>query len=140
MATEIGNANKLYISDTPGATAGTLEVGIVRDIQLPKSASEIDATTRADGGWKGKRAGLKEWSITFDCKKDPSDTAWGKMRTAFFAGSALGVSALNGSKGAQGVVGINGQVYVTEFADGEPLDDMVTTSVTMVGNGAPTWG
>jgi predicted secreted protein len=135
MSEKTGNECVLKIGPV-GSAAGTVIVPKVRDNELNLKANEIDKTSRADNGWKGKRAGLKEWGASFDMLYDPDDTSWQMLQAAFFGGLTIGCSILDGDEGGEGT---HGKVFVTEFTRGEPLDGMVTTKVTLVGDGKPVW-
>lgn len=135
MSETLGHECYLYVSDDDGAT--WTEVAKVRDNELNLSSNEIDSTSRevARNGWRGKRAGLREWGVSFDMLYDNTDSAFGILKTAFMAGTALGVKVLDGAKDVVGSQGLTGQAYVTDFKRGEPLDNNATQSVTIVGNG-----
>lgn len=137
MSEQMGNACKAFYDTSASATSGTNEIALARDVELQLSATEVDKTSRASGGWKGKRAGLREWGATFDMIYDKADPAWIALKNAFLGGTSMAFSFLDGPK--TGGSGINGRGFVTEFTRGEPLDDVVTTKVTIVGDGAPTW-
>ena len=133
----LGNECKVYISDTV-TTKGDALVDKVRDNELSLGASTVDKTSRADLGWKGQRAGLKNWGVSFDMIYDSANAAWGKLEAAYHTGLPIGVSIVDGLI-ATGK-GIHGKAFVTEFTRGEPMDDVVTTKVTLVGDGKPTYG
>lgn len=111
-----------------------LEATLVTDNDLFMSAGTIEKTSRANEGWKQKRAGLKEWSDDFEMIYDPTDAAWVAFRDAFFAGTALTIQVVDGDG-----EGIQGEVYVTKFGRPEKLEDWVVTPVTLDGNGKPVW-
>ena len=119
-----------------GTTSGNTTVNTVRDLDLDMDATEVDATSRDNAGWKKTRSGLRSWRVSFEMLYDPANTAWEAIRTAYFAGTSIGCSVLDGSAGE----GVSGAVYVTSFGRGEPLDDMVTTAVTFTGAGVASWG
>lgn len=131
MADGVGSDCKMYIIDG----GNEIEVTRVRDNEMACSASEVDATSRANLGWRNKRAGLKEWGDSFDMVNDSADTAYQRLRTAFANNTVVVVKILDKTSGE----GLQGDAYVTEFARSEPLDDIVTRKVTLVGAGKPTW-
>lgn len=142
MGDKLGNEGRIYYNTAANAVKGSSGnlIQTVRDVDMKLSASEVDKTSRKSGGWRGKRSGLREWGVSFDMIRDSADSAWIALRTAFLTGQPIGLSVLDGAYNAAGAEGLHGACFVTEFTNGEPLDDVMTSSVTIVGDGAPTWG
>jgi len=119
-------------------SSGTITIGsaaqYVKDVNVEMSASEIDDTTRANQGWKSKRAGLREWSVSFDMIIHIGDAIYTTLLTAFSNGTVINGVIVADTAGHS----ITGAVFVTNFSKAEPLDDVVSVSVTLVGNGKPT--
>lgn len=116
---------------------GTLNIGgiahHVRDVNVELSATEIDDTTRNSGGWQSRRAGLRQWGVTFDMIVSKGDSIFKNLLNAFKNHTFL--SATVSDKEGNSIAG---QVSVTGFNRSEPLDGVVTVAVTLVGNGKPT--
>lgn len=116
---------------------GVLTVGstvqYVRDVNIEMSATEGDDTSRANQGWKSVKAGLRGWKVDFDMVVKTGDTIYTSLLAAFVNGSEVTASvkdALNYT--------IAGTCAVVGFSKGEPLDGVVTVSVSLAGRGKPT--
>lgn len=109
----------------------------VRDVDLDQSMNTSDATTREDDGWENKAAGLRSWGFSTEAKWDPDDTVMQKVRQAYYSTppKKLRVKVLDETDGNGPV----GYVLVTDFSRSEPLEGIVTVSVTMEGCGKPSW-
>lgn len=135
----VGHQCVLYYNNGTEVSPSWLEIDTVRDVTLSLSANEVDDTSRTTNGWRSKLAGLREWGADFEMIYDPSNTAWQKVREAYFDGSSLEILALDGDIIEDDHEGLRGVVFVTNFERAEPLEDVVANSTTFVGNGTPTW-
>ena len=61
------------------------------------------------------------------------------FRDAFLNGNPQNFAILDDTS-AQNGEGIIGEAIVVSFGRGEPLNDNLTTAVTLKSRGAPTWG
>lgn len=113
------------------ASASTVVQNIV-ELTFPKSAGEIDSTSRTGSGWAGVRPGIRKWNISLTVLKDVAEGTWTTMRSAYLNGTKLYIEA----KSSASTSGFSGVVYVLGFEDGEPTDGMQTTSISMAGDGA----
>ena len=111
-------------------SVGAQTLGIGRDVTLNRSATEIDATTRGGNGWREKFQGLKEWSVDAEAVWIPDDAGYLVLQNAFDNGTAISVSLtdVDGNEDA-------GSAFVTDMTRPEPLDDVVSVTVTLVGDG-----
>ncbi len=125
---QIGSDFKLLIGEAPAVPA--LEVTLARDVSFDPSWREISASYRGAGNWYRKRPGFGEWSATFDMVYDASDTTWTAIQGFFQNRTKITVRSL-GENGEQ----LNGSAYVQSWTQGEPLEDVVTTSITLLGDG-----
>lgn len=139
MASTIGHQCVLYFNAGSQLSPSWQELDTVRDVNLTLSSNEVDDTSRTTNGWRSKLAGLREWGADFEMIYDSANTGWQKVREAYFAGTAIEVLVLDGSILVDGQQGVRGTVFVTEFSRAEPLEDVVSNSTTMVGNGTPEW-
>lgn len=139
MAEKMGYECKLYLGavGTSQGEAGKELTNIMGEPQLLMSRDEVERTTRANSGWKGKRAGLGEWGVTFQLKHDTADTNQSLLRTCLVNNTSLGVSVLDGSISSGGA-GFKGAVWVQQFQRNEPLDGITTVDVTLIGDGPAT--
>jgi len=69
-----------------------------------------------------------------------ANTAWQKIKTSFLNNTIIEVLVLDGDIAIDGAEGLRGNVFVTDFSREEPLDDVMSNSTSMKGNGAPVWG
>jgi hypothetical protein len=134
MSLGIGNDAKLEVS----VVGGTLkEVCLARDVTINRTATEVDASSRCDGGDKSMRPGLRSRNITTDILKDTSTTPQSEgyiiLENSYKNGSAITVKHTDHDSRETAYTG-----YVTNFTDNEPLDDIVTTSTTILISGAPS--
>jgi len=104
----------------------------VRDLTVDIEADEVDATSRISGGWKDRRPGMRSWNADFDIVRDTGDTAYATLFSAFTNRTAL--TALISEPA--GGVNRSGTCYVGKCSRSEPLNDVVTISVSLFGAAA----
>lgn len=118
------------------ATDGTEEnptwtlIGGQRSDDLNQEADEIDASHKTSGGWKVTLQGLKSWSIDLESVYIMSDTGVSALQAAFRSGVAQFFKYEYADGSYQ-----TGYGTVTSFSVKAPLDDVVTVSGTINGNG-----
>ena len=100
------------------------------DVSFPKSSSEIDTTTRNSGVWEEHDVGHNRWEVAFTMKFFIGDSAVSTIYTAWAAQTQVTV-ARTGGVSTQG-----GSGYITRFDESEPIDDVVTIDIEIVGDGA----
>lgn len=135
MTKKIGNEARVYYSTGVNPVTGSILITGVRDLDFSLTASQVDQTSRDDAGFRSKRAGLREWSVSFDVIRDEDSASYQALRTAYLNGDPLGISLLDGLIADSGSTGFSGQVFVTSFNQSEPLDDMMMNSVELTGAG-----
>ena len=129
----------LYVNNADDGSSTYVVVAKVRNVDTSLEASEIDATSRMDDGWTKTVAGLKSWGVGYDIIYDPIDPAWLLLQTGFKSGSPVFMAVLDQKMDVDGAEGIKGLAAVTNFSRGEPLNDIMTTSVSLKGSGKPEW-
>lgn len=139
MATIVGYDARMYYNNGTEAVPVWLELDSVRDVTLNQTRNEIDDTSRLARGWRSRLAGLAEWGADFEMVYNTSNTAWQKIRASFLANTSIEVLILDGDIVEDDHEGLRGSVFVTDFTRSEPLEDVVSSSCTLVGNGEPTW-
>lgn len=139
MATQVGYNARIYYNNGTSVSPVWLEIDTVRDVTLNLSRNEIDDTSRTARGWRSRLAGLAEWGADYEMVYNTENTAWGKIRDSFLDNTVIEVLILDGDIAIDGQQGIRGNVFVTEFSEEQPLEDVISNSCTMVGNGEPTW-
>jgi len=139
MATIVGYNARMYYNSGTSGTPIWLEIDTVRDVTLNLTRNEIDDTSRTTDGWRSRLGGLSEWGADFEMVYNTANTAWAKIRDSYLDNTVIEVLVLDGDIEVDGKQGIRGSVFVTEFSVAQPLEDVVSNSTTMVGNGKPLW-
>jgi len=139
MATIVGYNARMYYNSGTEAVPVWLEIDTVRDVTLNQTRNEIDDTSRTTNGWRSRLAGLAEWGADFEMVYNTANTAWQMIRSSVDTNTIIEVLLLDGDIQVDGHEGMRGSVFVTEFSRAEPLEDVISNSCTMVGNGEPTW-
>ena len=106
------------------------EVDLARDVSFDPSWREITAAYRGAGKWYRKRPGFAEWGATFDMIYDAGNAAFAVLQDAFQDRTPLYVE----SEGPTGEK-LEGVAYVQSFTQGEPVEELATKSVTLMGDG-----
>jgi TP901-1 family phage major tail protein len=128
-----GFAGKLLIKNGASFTA----IAEVRDATLTIEQSEIDVTSFDSGGWVENIGGLNSFSI--DCEalwRSDDTTGQDAIFSALTGGTVVTVQLF--PKDATSAEGYQGDVIVTSFEVGVPIDDAVTVSISLIGTGALT--
>lgn len=112
-------------------SVGGVEVVRAVDVNPTRSSDEIDTTTRFDSVFKTKDVSLNEWGLSFTMKLFISDSAIATILAAWAAQTEVEVALTGGAGGTEG-----GNGYITRADESQPIDDVVTLDVDIVGNGA----
>ena len=112
-------------------TIKSVEVIRATDVSPTLTANEVDTTTRQEGVWSGMDVGHNKWGVSFSMKHYIDDTALATIRAAFIAQEEVAVAFTGGAMASLAGVG-----KITRFDSSEPLSDVVTVDVDVVGNGA----
>jgi len=132
----LGMNAKAYFENAATGLQQLDELGEVRDVNLNLEAGEADITTRANGGWRGTAATLRECSAEFEMVYKHDDVGYQKLRTAYLTGGEVEMAFLTGPRSADGIaaeVGSEGPMgvwCVTNFSRSEPLEEGVVISAT----------
>jgi len=108
-----------------------VEVIRATDVSPTLTANEIDTTTRNEGVWSGMDVGHNKWGVSFTMKHFINDTALATIRAAFIAQDVVAVVFAGGA-----MASLTGSGKITRFDSSEPLSDVVTVDIDVVGNGA----
>lgn len=137
MALEtFGFEAKMY-QGAAGASAAT-ELDIVRDVTLTLESTEGETTTRATGGFKTYAAGLKDATVEFNMKWDPSNAGFKAIRDAYVGRTMVALKILDKANGE----GLDADFVITKFTRAENLDEKVEVAVTArpaMDTRAPAW-
>ncbi|MCP4248085.1 MAG: hypothetical protein GY778_13645 [bacterium] len=127
-----------------GITGGGSWIALtnVKDVTAGLEQNEADATTRANAGWRATVAALKSGTLEFDMVWDTADAGFTAIKNAFFGATAalrkIGMQVLDGAGGE----GLQADWNVMKFDRNEPLEEVVTVSVSMkitYSDTAPSW-
>ena len=127
----IGLDAKLYYNANTYASPSWTELTNVKDVSLSMDAGEADASTRGSGGWKITEATLRSASIEFEMTWDTSKAWFIALRDAYLAGTLVEMACMDGAIATSGKEGLRAGMSVTEFMRNEPLEGVVTVSVTV---------
>lgn len=127
----------LYINFGEGATfenpVWTL-IGGQKTANFSMSADDIDASNKASGGWGEKYAGIKSTEISLDGIICNGDEGYGALKDAFIKDEAVDICRYATDGTAE-----RNWYSITELSDETPHDDMATFSITLTGQGEPTF-
>ncbi len=139
MAEVIGiNGTLNYKPDGQDDAAAWAELVEATDVTLTCEADEVDATTRANGGWRAYVPGIKEATVETSLVYDNSDTSMIAIKDAFLAGQMVGLQVLEGDTGQ----GLQGDFRVFAFGREEAMGDVMKVPVTFKvtkSSTAPSW-
>lgn len=156
MATITGDDCKLYrtatqLTDTQDATidAATwvLIDNIKGDVTLNLERTTADASTRAGQGYRSNIPTLADGTVEFEMLWDQggSDANFTAIKDAFFAQTVVSFAVMDGDINTDGSQGLVANFYVANFSRAEPLEDVVTASVSLTlapvtaSTNAPNW-
>lgn len=123
-AYRFGKDAKCY-RGTAGSTAAT-EMDNVRDLTLNLSTVEADTTSRASTYFKSSKVIFLDASLEFEMLDEAGDTHLAAIKTAFMTKAAIALYP----KDVTGGEGLDADFYITALNRNEPLEDVVTYSVT----------
>ena len=124
----------LAIWDSTGANI--LAIAGQQSLTINRSAETIDIDSKdTEGSWKGKLAGMKEWSIEVGGLYVNGDTSQEALSEAFENGDLVCIKVYN-KKAQKGLFG--GLAVITDYPLEAPTDDSVTYTITLSGTGKLT--
>lgn len=113
-----------------------LAVAGQQSLTLNRSADTIEVNSKdTEGSWKGKIAGMKEWSIETSGLYVNGDESQSILSQAFENGDLVCVKVYN-KKAKKGLFG--GLAAITDYPFEAPWDDSMTYSITLSGTGKLT--
>lgn len=117
------------------------EIDDARDVTLNLEAGEADASRRGSE-WREFLQGLKDASIDLELVYDGADANFILLRDAFLNGTSIDVYVADAATGGA-AEGLRMTAIVTGFTRNEPMEDILTTSVTIKptpnANSGPAW-
>ena len=140
MATKsflLGMEAKAYFGESPVADPSTLtpvamtELDNVTDVTLSTETGQADITTRANQGWRGTAATLKECSVDFEMIWKPGDAGFEALKAAWLNSNDIALCFLSEAHSESTAEGPLGSWTVTNFSRSEPLEEAIKVSVTV---------
>ena len=140
----LGMDAKLYygaaVLESADASLGDwTELDILTDVTLNLTTGEADITTRANNGWKGTAATLKDGSIDFEIVYKADDAGFEKLETAWDTKAEVAIAAMDGDITVVGKRGLTGNFTVTNFTRTEPLEEAIKYAVTLKPSSYTDW-
>ena len=139
MPSTIGHDAAIYFNTGTVTTPVWTEIDCVRDVNLDLSSSEVDDTCRTTNGFRSRIQGLKQWGADFEMVYDTTNAAWELVRAAYFDKTKIEVLILDNDISVDGSEGVQGDIYVSDFTEAQPLDDIISNSVTLLGASEAVW-
>ena len=132
-----GMQGTLWVCATVGGTY--VKLAEVSDAKIKIDAKEIDTSNVDDSGWGSSIMGAGSWEVTVKSNLILTDTAYGIIKTALLARSAIYVKALQSGTPTATPKGFSGEVHVTsgsyQLASASAQQSF---DVTLKGSGAVT--
>lgn len=127
---KIGLDAKLYRSGGEWGSGSWSEITSARDVTLNLEQGTAEVAKRGMS-WKQYLAALKDASIEFELAYDGSDANFTALKTAFMDGTKVEMAVMDGDIAATGSQGLHAEMIVTNFSRNEPLEEILTVSVTL---------
>ncbi|WP_249716281.1 phage tail tube protein [Paenibacillus sp. J31TS4] len=103
------------------------------EVSISVEADEIETTSFDSNGWKEAEPGIRSWSLDHDAFYVDGDAGQDDLYDALVTGAKIEVEFF--PKNATGVKGWAGRAIVTSWEMGTPVDDAITISVSLSGDG-----
>lgn len=128
---EPGKDTMLYVNKGTVDAPEWVLIGGQRNTPLNRSASTLDASHKASGGWGAHVPGLKNWSIEYSGLLIMSDDALQILDYCFTHSKQVHVKIAYKDNSYR-----MGWAYVTSYSDDNAHDAVATVKITLEGNGA----
>ena len=128
-----------YQTDGVSGSVGWVEAADIKDLTQKFSKNTIDNTTRANGGWRSKKGGLKEGDLTFNMPWLPAAAFFVLVKNAFLNGTHIGFQVFDGATNPSGLIA---DFHVVDFEVTQNLEGIQEVSVSLAIthiNTAPAW-
>ena len=126
----LGMNCKIFAGASGTALGSLTEMDNCTDVTSNFEAGEADVTTRANAGWRGTAATLREATLEFEMLWKLGDTGFDLFQAAYLAGTNVSMAALTGPLATANSDGPFADWSVTNFSRSEPLEEAVKASVT----------
>ena len=114
----------------------------VKDVGVTQTKGEVDATTRASGGWEEVVDGLKSAGIDFSVLYDTTDTDWAALMAAYHANTAIEFWIADGAA-VTGSEGLRATCMIAKADVDQTLGEVLMTNFTIKpvknADAAPAW-
>ncbi len=126
-------------TDGVSGSDGWNELENIKDLAQKFTKNTIDNTTRANGGWRSKKGGLKEGDLTFNMPWLPADAKFQAFKNAWLNTTHLGFQVFDGSVNPSGLIA---DFNVIDFELTQNLEGVQEVSVSLAithVDTAPSW-
>jgi len=117
----LGMNCKIFAGASGTALGSLTEMDNCTDVTSNFEAGEADVTTRANAGWRGTAATLREATLEFEMLWKPGDAGFDLFQAAFLAGTNVSMAALAGPLATADSDGPFADWSVTNFSRSEAL-------------------
>ncbi len=119
-----------YNTGTYGVPVWT-DIPIAHEVEIKADAGLVEANTRGNAPFKAFVRSLTDIEFSFKVVKDTSSTVYSMLQTAFLAGTAVDLVALNGpSTTGSGSEGFRAVCVLGEFSESQGDEGVIEVSVT----------
>lgn len=139
---KLGYECKLYRNAGTYSAEDWQEITPVKDVTLNLEKGEVDATTRANGGWKASLGALKEGSVEFDIVWDVTDEGFQALLDSYVNDTPVELAVMDGLIQSPGAQGLRATMTVLKFTRVEGLEEAVVANVVVkptLADHAPEW-
>lgn len=127
----LGKDGKMYQGPNGTALGALTEVDVARDVTTNLESGEADVTSRANAGYRGTAAALRDVGIEFEALWKPGDTSFDDIRDAWLAGTTLEFAILDQDRATSGAQGPKATFSIINFTRTEALEDSMKATVTI---------
>lgn len=139
MSTKVGLEGAVYINTGTFGAPTWLLIDLTKDATVTLEKSLADLSSRASGGWRWKKAALKDFKVDLTMVYDDTDTAQAAIAAAFLSDATVDLQILDATIALSGA-GFRGQFEVASYNKSEALEDgqMLDCSFELAYGSVPT--
>lgn len=129
---KLGHNCKLFKNGGTYETPSWTAITNVKDVTLNVEATEVDSTTRTNGGWEAIEPGLLKGSVEVQMPLEPTDTDFAAFLAAFTGRTALDLAITDGGNfGAADGQDFRARMKIVGMSEPQPIDDGVIVTWTL---------
>ncbi len=127
--TYLGVNAKAYYNSGNYAVPTWVNIDLIRNLTSGVTFGEWNSSARGSL-IKTQEAVLADISIQGDMLYQPSNTAWGALKTQFFAGTSKDMAFMDSTIGSNTANGIRGSMSIFDFSREEQLEEGLMNKLT----------